>query len=119
MFGIDVHPVYQLLLNLRRVRQEGYESVFVKVSEGTTYIPKGLKRFVRRIRRVGFPIIGYYHFLTNADGDRQAANFVKRVNSLGGPRGRVLIVDFESYGRKTPSNADLKKFVAGVRKRLG
>lgn len=120
MFGIDVHPVYQLLLSFVQAKREGYDAVFVKVSEGGLYIPKGLRRFVRRIKKAGFPVIGYYHFLTSSDGDRQAANFCKQVNKLGGPDGKVLIVDFESnaVARRVPSNRDLKKFVRGVKRRF-
>lgn len=120
VFGVDVHPVYQLLLNFREVKREDYPAVFVKVSEGKRYIPKGLRFYVRRIKKAGFPVIGYYHFLTSTDGDAQAANFCRRVNGLGGPEGKVLIVDFESnaIARRIPSNRDLKRFVAGVKRRF-
>lgn len=120
VFGVDVHPVYQLLLNFREVKREGYPVVFVKVSEGRRYVPKGLRFFVRRIEKAGFPVMGYYHFLTSADGDAQAENYCKRVNALGGPEGKVLIVDFESNAieRRIPSNRDLKRFVAGVKRRF-
>jgi len=121
MFGIDVHPVYQLLLRFKGVKREGYDFVFVKVSEGTGYIPKGLRFFVRRIKKQKFKYVGYYHFLTNSDPIRQAANFEKQVRKVGGAKGRVLIVDFEEYNNaphKTPSNSQLKRFVASVKKRF-
>ncbi len=119
MFGIDVHPVYQLLLKFRQVKQEDYDVVIVKVSEGKRYIPKGLRFFVRRIKKQKFPFIGYYHFLTSVDPEAQARNFIKRVESLGGPQGKILCVDFESnaIARRIPSNRDLKRFVAAVKRR--
>lgn len=121
MFGIDVHPVYQLLLRFKKVKQEGYDLVFLKVSEGTRYIPKGLRLFAWRIKKQNFRFVGYYHFLTSADPVKQAANFEKRVRKLGGPKGKVLIVDFEEYINnpgKTPGNMHLKRFVASVKKRF-
>ena len=118
MFGIDVHPVYQDDINFDDTYRSGYRAVFVKVSEGTSYVPPGLAAFVERIKAHDFTL-GFYHFLDNSGGDRQAANFCKQVTKLGGPEGRVLIVDFEAYGTLTPSNRILKDFVAGVRKRFG
>lgn len=119
MFGIDVHPIYQLLLSFLKVKQEGYKLVIVKVSEGKRYIPKGLRAFVSRIKKQKFPYIGYYHFLTSVDPEAQAKNFINRVESLGGPEGKILAVDFESnaVARRIPSNRDLKRFVAAVKKR--
>lgn len=119
MFGIDVHPVYQLLLNFLQVKRENYEVVIVKVSEGRRYIPKGLRAYVRRIKGANFRYIGYYHFLTSGKPEAQARNFIKRVESLGGPKGKILAVDFESnaIARRIPSNRDLRVFVATVKKR--
>lgn len=118
IFGVDVHPVYQLLMRLRKSAKEGYKVCFVKVSEGSSYRPTGLRLYWHRVKRAGFSVIGCYHFLNNEDGDKQAAYFCHRVNKIGGPKNKVLIVDFEAYGDKTPSNATLKKFVAGVKRRF-
>jgi len=136
---IDAHSVYQKDLKARRVKKEGWDAVVIKVSEGTGFVPAGLKRFVRRFKALnvftrlvdgvkkvfrregsGETVIGYYHFLTDADGDRQAAHFMRQVNRLGGPEGRLLVVDFEANGPspgKTATNRALREFVAGVKRR--
>jgi GH25 family lysozyme M1 (1,4-beta-N-acetylmuramidase) len=119
MYGIDIHPVYQEDISFKRVKSARYNIVFVKVSEGTSYVPPGLKDYVQRIKSRGFAAVGYYHFLDNSPGDKQAALFCKKVRDLGGFKGKVLIVDFETYGSKTPGNNDLDNFVAGVKKRFG
>ena len=137
LYFIDCHPEYQKSLRFREVMKEGYEAAVVKVSEGTSFVPGGLKSYVRRIKGVNFIsragerilrkperqiTIGYYHFLTNADGDRQAAHFMRTVKSLGGHANRLLVVDFEANGpspERTATNAALKAFVRGVKRRTG
>ena len=117
MFGIDVHSEYQAGISFAQVREEGYDAVFIKVSEGTSFVPGGLRDFVDRAKGKGF-VLGLYHFLTDADGDRQAAHFCDKVRDVGGPQNRVLIVDFEPYGDRTPGNTTLKRFVQGVKGRF-
>jgi GH25 family lysozyme M1 (1,4-beta-N-acetylmuramidase) len=117
MYGIDVHSEFQADISFNKVKEEGYDAVFIKVSEGTNFVPGGLKDFVGRAKGKDF-VLGYYHFLTNAQGDRQAAHFCKKVRDMGGPKNRVLIADFEAYGSRTPSNRNLKDFVRGVKKRF-
>ena len=115
-FFIDCHPNYQPGLDFKRVKSLGYAAAICKVSEGTSYVPNGLKAYVERIKAAGL-IVGYYHFLTDASGDWQAEHFAEVVRSLGGPAGRLLVADFESYGSRSPTNAALKGFVRGVKQR--
>jgi GH25 family lysozyme M1 (1,4-beta-N-acetylmuramidase) len=118
VFLIDCHPEYQAGLDFKRVKAQGYVAAICKATQGTSYVPSGLKAYVKRIEDAGLTL-GFYHFLDASDGDRQAAHFVNAVRGLGGPAGKLLVVDFEQHPdpSKTATNRALDAFVAGVKKR--
>lgn len=115
---IDVHSEYQRGLDFKRVKRLGYSAAIIKATQGTGYIPSGLKDFVGRARNAGL-LIGLYHFLDDSGGDRQAAHFVSKVKDLGGAEGKLLVVDFEQHPNpaQTATNRALEAFVSGVKRR--
>ena len=116
-YFIDVHPLYQKGLDFQRVKDLGYIAAICKISEAASYVPNGLDDYFRQIEDAGL-IAGAYHFLTSAQGDKQAAFFVDTLNELGGPEGRLVVVDFEDNGTHSPTNRVLEDFVSGVKRRL-
>lgn len=115
---VDVHSEYQRGLDFKRVKRLGYSAAIIKATQGTSYVPAWLSAFVAGARRAGL-MLGLYHFLDDSDGDAQAAHFVRQVNALGGPAGKLLVVDFEGHPdpSRTATNRALKGFVSGVKRR--
>lgn len=111
IYGVDLHPGYQAPFDFARAKRAGYKFAFVKASEGTHYVPEGFAPYFNRGKNVGM-MMGFYHFLDGNDGSgrAQADHFLNTIRKVGGARGRLLAVDFEAYGNRTPSNAQLKDF---------
>lgn len=125
VFGIDVHPEFQWELNLRQAAQE-VDFCMIKASEGP--YPSGrvlplpeFVPFVDRAEVAGFDVLGLYCFLLDTSPQKQAEHFLRRVESVGGPRGKLLMIDFEWHpdATLTPYNEDLKEFVRALRREIG
>lgn len=117
VFGVDVHPGYQAQFDFKRARRQGYRFAFIKATEGTKFVPTGLKDYARKCRNAGL-VTGYYHFLdgNGGSGRAQADHFLDTVRRIDKTEGRLLCVDFESYGNRSPSNAQLEDFCRYVKK---
>lgn len=115
-FGVDLHPGYQASFDFKRARRAGYRFAFVKASEGTNYVPTGFVDYFRRGVGAGL-IMGGYHFLDGHDGTgrQQALHFLNTMEKVDGVRNRLVAVDFEAYGNRTPSNEQLSEFVRTVK----
>lgn len=70
----------------------GLDFVFVKATEGTTYVNTKAGRQVATARTAGLAL-GLYHFLHGGDVKAQAAYFVDRAPSL---EGDMLVCDWET-----------------------
>ena len=119
LFGIDVHPQYQAGLDFDLVKERGYKFCFVKASQGAAYRPSNFGPYFESAEDAGL-VMGLYHFLDESSfPNAQADNFLRAVDAVGGPAGKMLAVDFEAYGALSPSNATLESFVSHLRARLG
>lgn len=95
--GIDVSS-YQGNIDFRRVKEDGIEVVYIKASEGTTYIDPYLEQNYRNAKENGIKV-GLYHYVnarTEAQAREEAAFFVKRAS--GKNLDCKLAMDFEVFG---------------------
>lgn len=91
----------------------GLDFVFVKATEGTTYINPHMARQAATARTAGL-VLGFYHFLHPGNIKAQATHFVTQCGSLPGD---LLVCDWETTGDgRRPSNADKDAFLKEVKR---
>ncbi|MEU0755408.1 glycoside hydrolase family 25 protein [Streptomyces albogriseolus] len=91
---------------------DGLSFVFIKATEGRSYINPKLSAQTKRARDAGL-VVGFYHFLWPGDLTAQAEYFVRHAPEQ---RGDVLAVDWETTGEGTrASNAEKDRFIRKVK----
>lgn len=106
--GIDVASYQE-----RSYPTTGLDFVFVKATEGTTYVNPKMGGQAATARTAGL-VLGFYHFLHPGNVKAQAAYFVDRCASLPGD---MLVCDWETTGTGTrPTNADKDAFLREVKR---
>lgn len=91
---------------------DGLSFVFVKATEGRTYVNPKLAAQTKRGRDAGL-VVGFYHFLWPGNLDAQASYFVSKAPDR---KGDILVVDWETTGEGThASNAEKDSFIRKVR----
>ena len=95
--GIDVSS-YQGNINFSLVKNAGIDIVYIKSSEGRSYIDPYFERNYQNAKTNGLKV-GFYHYVTarTTEQAREQANFFARVISGKEPDCR-LAMDFESFG---------------------
>jgi len=89
IFGPDISN-NNGVVDLDRVKAEGFEFVWAKVSEGTTFLDTYWPRTRDWARRIGLILAGY-HYIRDSDPNRQADLFVGQL----GDRSIPAMLDFE------------------------
>ncbi|MFD7874775.1 glycoside hydrolase family 25 protein [Streptomyces sp. NPDC059766] len=91
---------------------DGLSFVFVKASEGRSYVNPRLTAQTKCGRDAGL-VVGFYHFLWPGDINAQAAYFVANAPERAGD---ILAVDWETTGDGThASNAEKDRFIRRVK----
>lgn len=91
---------------------EGVSFVFVKATEGRTYVNPKLSAQTKRARDAGC-VVGFYHFLWPGNLTAQAEYFVSKAPEKAGD---ILAVDWETTGDGThASNAEKDRFIRKVK----
>ncbi|MEV8055143.1 GH25 family lysozyme [Streptomyces antimycoticus] len=90
----------------------GLDFVFVKATEGTSYVNPRMTAQAKRARDAGL-VVGFYHFLCPGSMTAQAAYFVERCASV---EGDPLFADWEDPG---VSCADKDRFLSEVKRLRG
>ncbi len=100
--GIDVSS-WQGNINFSLVRQSGIDVVYIKSSEGSTYIDPYFEQNYNNAKANGLKV-GFYHYVTarSTYQAKQQANFFARVIS-GKSVDCRLAMDFESFGNLSVS----------------
>jgi GH25 family lysozyme M1 (1,4-beta-N-acetylmuramidase) len=91
----------------------GLDFVFIKATEGTSYVNPKMKQQAATARTAGL-VVGFYHFLHPGNIQAQAEYFVARCASL---EGDMLVCDWETTatgGR--PTCAEKDAFLRAVKK---
>ncbi len=100
--GIDVSS-YQGEIDFKRVKEDGIEVVYIKATEGTTYIDPYLERNYQKAKENGIKV-GLYHYVTarsEEQAKREARFFVSKAS--GKNLDCKLAMDFERFGSLTKS----------------
>ncbi|WP_372351825.1 glycoside hydrolase family 25 protein [Streptomyces sp. KL116D] len=105
--GIDVSS-YQSTFDT-----DGLSFVFVKATEGRSYVNPRLAAQTKRARDAGC-VVGFYHFLWPGNLTAQAEYFVSKAPEKAGD---LLAVDWETTGEGTrASNAEKDRFIREVKR---
>ncbi|KIZ14026.1 GH25 family lysozyme [Streptomyces natalensis] len=92
---------------------KGLDFVFVKATEGRSYINPNQSAQAARAREAGC-VVGFYHFLWPGNITAQAEYFVEKCASV---HGDLLAADWESTGAGThASNAQKDQFLREVKR---
>ncbi|MFD3658446.1 glycoside hydrolase family 25 protein [Streptomyces sp. NPDC058620] len=106
LIGVDV-SAYQTSFDT-----DGLDFVFIKATEGRSYVNPRLAGQTERAREAGC-VVGFYHFLWPGDATDQAKYFVSKAPERAGD---LLAVDWEHTGEGTrPDNADKDRFLRTVK----
>lgn len=93
--GVDV-SIYQGDIDWEGLRSEDIEFVFIKATEGASYVDKNFETNWDGARKAGIAA-GAYHFMSfDTDGEKQADNFIETVDKSWGALPPAL--DVELYG---------------------
>jgi nucleoid-associated protein YgaU len=105
--GVDVSS-YNTLYSA-----EGLDFVFVKATEGRSYINPHQSAQAAKARKAG-AVVGFYHFLWPGNIAAQAAYFVEKCASV---EGDLLAADWETTGSGTAaSSAEKDQFLKEVKR---
>ncbi|MBV2353362.1 glycoside hydrolase family 25 protein [Streptomyces sp. J2-1] len=92
---------------------EGLSFVFVKATEGRSYVNPRLAAQTKHGRDAGL-VVGFYHFLWPGNITAQAEYFVSHAPERAGD---ILAVDWETTGEGThASNAEKDQFIRALKK---
>lgn len=92
---------------------DGLSFVFIKATEGRSYINPKMTAQAKRARDGGC-VVGFYHFLWPGNIAAQAAYFVSKAPEKAGD---LLAVDWERTGEGTAaSNAEKDRFIREVKR---
>lgn len=100
--GIDV-SAHNGEIDYDRVREAGYDFVFIKATEGTDFQDKIFVDNIRKAREAGLRVGAYHFFRFDTDGNMQAVNFMHalRNRSLDFP----AVIDVEEWGNPNDGTA--------------
>lgn len=115
----DANPDYQGPLDIDSLAREGYIGIVIKATEGATWRSSSVAdRWARQARDNGM-IVGAYHWLTNANVDRQLDNFLKRIEAFGWPGNMLIALDVEGSSASSPTWNSIRAWVDGWNARTG
>lgn len=90
-FGLDISHHQDLGLDLAQCRREGIEFVFIKSSEGGTFVDSEFRANLHEARDAGMLVAAYHYLRSNASAAAQVANVQAVV-----PRDVPVIPDVEA-----------------------
>lgn len=90
--GIDVSR-HNGVIDFEQVRDDDYQFVFIKASEGMTYKDDAFDRNYRGAREAGLKVGAYHFFRKNRTGREQADNLMAAIK--GKPLDLPLVIDLE------------------------
>lgn len=91
LFGLDISHHQPASLNLAQCRREGMEFIFLKATEGSSFVDSAFAANLAEARAAGMLVAAYHYVRSNATAQAQVDN-VKRVV----PRDVPVIPDVET-----------------------
>lgn len=107
VFGLDISHHQDLGLDLARARREGIEFVFLKATEGSTFVDPEFKANLAEARNAGLMVAAYHYVRSSAPASAQVAHIKTVV-----PKGVPVIPDVEA---NSGSIGLTREFVARLR----
>lgn len=92
LFGIDISNNNGSGIDMAEVKAEGFDFVFCKVSEGSSFQDSTWPGYRDAAVRAGLLLAGYHFAIASAPPDSQVHNFRQHVGDLRIP----VMIDFES-----------------------
>ncbi len=99
--GIDV-SAHNGLMNLDAAASDGVEFIFIKATEGVSFVDENFKINYRKAQHAGLKIGAYHFFRFDKDGVEQAMHFLRVIDNRRYELG--LAIDVEQQGN--PENID-------------
>lgn len=93
--GIDVSS-HNGPMNLDAVRNDGYDFIFIKATEGVSFVDENFKMNYWKARHAGLKIGAYHFFRFDKDGVEQAIHFLKVIGEH--KTDFNLVIDIEDAG---------------------
>lgn len=90
-FGLDISHHQDLRLDLAQCRREGIEFVFIKATEGSSFVDSAFAANLAEARAAGQLVAAYHYVRSNASAAAQVANVQRAV-----PRDVPVIPDVEA-----------------------
>lgn len=90
--GIDVSK-HNGEIDFEQVREDDYQFVFIKASEGKTYKDEAFDRNYQQARKAGLMVGAYHFFRKNRTGEEQADNMLEVIK--GKTFDLPLVIDLE------------------------
>ena len=95
--GIDISS-YQKLVDFNKIKQQGFDFVYIKASEGTTYVNPYLDISYQNAKSNNMKI-GFYHYVSARNVNQAIAEANFFVNTIKGKSFECkLAMDFEDFG---------------------
>lgn len=95
--GVDVSN-HQAEVNMQALADQGVQFVYIKATEGATYVDEYFDENWASAQAAGLPRGAYHFFSFDTPGADQAESFMQTVGSLDGCL--IPVVDVEFYGDK-------------------
>lgn len=90
-FGIDISHHQDISLDLARCRREGIQFVFLKATEGASFVDPDFAANLAEARAAGMLVAAYHYVRSNAGAESQVSNILRVV-----PRDVPVILDVEA-----------------------
>ena len=100
MKGLDISHHQNDAGKIEWGKVKGYEFVYVKCTEGTSYVDPKYKENRAAIRSKGL-LFGAYHFANGTDAMAEANHFLANVGDL--QEGEIVVLDYETKVLKDPA----------------
>jgi lysozyme len=91
LFGIDISHHQSSTLNMAQCRREGIEFIFLKATEGSSFVDSAFTANLSKARAAGLLVAAYHYVRSNATAAAQVANVVRVV-----PKDVPVIPDVEA-----------------------
>lgn len=112
MFGLDISHHQDLALDLARCKREDIDFIFLKATEGNSFVDDEFAANLAEARRAGLLVAAYHYVRGNVSAAAQVAHIAKYV-----PKSVPVIPDTEDGGGELPLTRELitKMRAAGYR----
>jgi hypothetical protein len=109
LFGIDISHHQSSALSLAQCRREGVEFVFIKSSEGSSFVDPVFTANLNEARAAGLLVAAYHYVRSNATAAAQVANVARVV-----PKDVPVIPDVEANSGGVPLVRDFVARLQGA-----